>query len=142
MSKHKVDEIRNVAFVGHGHSGKTTLADLLLFKSGIGNRAGSVDDGTSLLDTDRRSLDHNSEREVGRYHQRSQYAPRLYGRNGSFAEKLHGCQSARAIGRDDELRSCVDEPHRRTRLLHARAKPLRSRPVQRATVDHRVSQLT
>ena len=55
MSKHKVDEIRNVALVGHGHSGKTTLADLLLFKCGIRNRAGSVDDGTSLLDTDRRS---------------------------------------------------------------------------------------
>ena len=52
MAKHQVADIRNLAFVGHGASGKTTLADLLLFKAGVGSRAGSVDDGTSLLDTD------------------------------------------------------------------------------------------
>jgi elongation factor G len=47
-----VDSIRNVAFVGHGAVGKTTLADLLLYKAGVNSRAGSVDEGSSLLDTD------------------------------------------------------------------------------------------
>lgn len=52
MAKHQTEDIRNVALVGHGAVGKTTLADLMLFKAGIGSRAGSVDDGTSVLDTD------------------------------------------------------------------------------------------
>ncbi len=47
-----IDSIRNVALVGHGAVGKTTLADLILHKMGINTRAGSVDDGSSLLDTD------------------------------------------------------------------------------------------
>ncbi len=52
MTKYKIDDIRNVAFVGHGAVGKTTLADLMLFHSGLGTRAGSVDEGSSVLDTD------------------------------------------------------------------------------------------
>ena len=47
-----ITDIRNVALAGHGASGKTSLADALLFAAGATNRKGSVDDGTSLLDVD------------------------------------------------------------------------------------------
>ncbi len=52
MAKHQTANIRNVAIVGHSAVGKTTLADLLLFKTKVATRAGSVDDGSSLLDVD------------------------------------------------------------------------------------------
>ncbi len=42
--------IRNVAFVGHGASGKTTLVDTLAFVSGSSKRHGSIQDGTTLTD--------------------------------------------------------------------------------------------
>ena len=47
-----ITDIRNVALAGHGASGKTSLADALLFASGATTRKGSVDDGTSTLDVD------------------------------------------------------------------------------------------
>src|SRR5919204_1427698 len=52
MAKYKVDDIRNVALVGHGAAGKTSLADALLFKARAVERRGSVDDGTSVADYD------------------------------------------------------------------------------------------
>src|SRR5437763_17069282 len=52
MTKHSVKSIHNVAFVGHGASGKTSLADAILFRAGAVPRRGSVDDGTSFADAD------------------------------------------------------------------------------------------
>ncbi len=50
MAVFEVDHYRNIALVGHGGSGKTSLAEALLFKTGVTNRLGSVQDRTSILD--------------------------------------------------------------------------------------------
>ena len=52
MAKYTPEQIHNVTLVGHGAVGKTTLADLLLHKAGLVKQPGSVDNGTSLLDTE------------------------------------------------------------------------------------------
>ncbi|MBI3981519.1 MAG: elongation factor G [Gemmatimonadetes bacterium] len=44
------EHIRNVAVVGHGASGKTTLVDALAFVAGSSKRHGSVKDGSALTD--------------------------------------------------------------------------------------------
>ncbi len=50
MKVYGSDAIRNVAFVGHGSSGKTTLVDALAFVSGSSRRHGNIKDGTTLTD--------------------------------------------------------------------------------------------
>ena len=52
MVKYKVEEIRNIAFCGHGSAGKTTLVDRILTTTGMINRPVSVDEGTSVCDFD------------------------------------------------------------------------------------------
>lgn len=51
MREYRSDTIRNVAVVGHGASGKTSLVDALAFVSGSSKRHGSIKDGTTLTDT-------------------------------------------------------------------------------------------
>ena len=52
MKVYDATNIRNVAVVGHGGSGKTQLVSALLFASGTVNRLGKVDDGNTLTDYD------------------------------------------------------------------------------------------
>jgi elongation factor G len=50
------ENIRNVALVGHGDSGKTQLVSALLYTAGMVNRLGKVDDGTSVTDYDEEEI--------------------------------------------------------------------------------------
>jgi elongation factor G len=50
MAKHDSKSIRNIAIVGHGGTGKTSIAESMLFVSGKTDRLGRPDDGTSIMD--------------------------------------------------------------------------------------------
>ena len=43
---------RNIAILGHGSEGKTTLVEGLLFAAGVTDRQGRVEDGTTVTDFD------------------------------------------------------------------------------------------
>ena len=50
MPDYSTADIRNIALIGHGGAGKTSLADAILHITGVTNRLGDVADGTSFLD--------------------------------------------------------------------------------------------
>ena len=52
MKVYRAEQIRNVAVIAHGGSGKTTLVDAALFDAGAASRMGRVDEGSSISDSD------------------------------------------------------------------------------------------
>src|SRR5687768_1947855 len=58
MPKYTTGDIRNILLVGHGHCGKTTLADAMLFAANAVPRKGSVADGSSYSDFEKEEKEH------------------------------------------------------------------------------------
>ena len=53
MKVYRTDEIRNVVLLGHGGSGKTSLAEAMAYVSGATNRMGKITDGNTISDFDK-----------------------------------------------------------------------------------------
>lgn len=51
--------VRNTAIVGHGHCGKTSLAEAMLYTAGKISRLGKVDDGNSAMDYEDEEISRN-----------------------------------------------------------------------------------
>lgn len=52
MKSYDTAQLRNIVLIGHGGSGKTSLAEAMMFQTGVIGRLGRVDTGTTLSDTD------------------------------------------------------------------------------------------
>ncbi|MCL4368253.1 MAG: elongation factor G [Actinobacteria bacterium] len=50
MKTHKTTDIRNIGLFSHGGTGKTSLAEAMLYNAGVINRLGEVEDGTTVSD--------------------------------------------------------------------------------------------
>ena len=57
MQEVKIENIRNIAMIGHGDAGKTTLAEGILFAANETQRFGSVDDGSTVSDYNQDEID-------------------------------------------------------------------------------------
>jgi len=52
MKDYHTEQLRNIVLLGHGSSGKTSLAEAMLYSSGVINRMGEVEEGTTVADYD------------------------------------------------------------------------------------------
>ena len=56
MKEYTTENVRTIALVGHGSSGKTTLTEAMLFASKGTSRRGTVEDGTTVTDFDEEEI--------------------------------------------------------------------------------------
>jgi len=56
MKGYQTDSIRNVAFLGHGSCGKTTLTEAILYTTGVLKRKGKIEDGNTVSDYDKEEI--------------------------------------------------------------------------------------
>lgn len=56
MKIYEADKIRNIALLGHGGCGKTTLTEAALYTAKIVNRIGKVEDGNTISDFDKEEM--------------------------------------------------------------------------------------
>lgn len=56
MNVYTTDKIRNVVLLGHGGCGKTSLAEALVYLSGLSNRMGTIDAGNTVSDYDKEEI--------------------------------------------------------------------------------------
>lgn len=56
MASYPSDKIRNIGLFAHQGSGKTTLAEAMLYTSGASDRQGRVDDGNTVTDFDQEEI--------------------------------------------------------------------------------------
>ncbi len=52
--------VRNIAIVGHGNCGKTSLAEAMLYTAGKTNRLGKVDSGNAVMDYEEEEINRNT----------------------------------------------------------------------------------
>jgi len=52
MKDYKTENLRNICLLGHSGAGKTSIGEAMLFNTGVLDRFGKVDDGTTTLDYD------------------------------------------------------------------------------------------
>lgn len=56
MKTYSTDNIRNIVLMGHGNSGKTTLAEAMAYVTGLTKRQGNVADGNTISDFDKEEI--------------------------------------------------------------------------------------
>lgn len=93
--------IRNIALLGHGSSGKTTLADAVLYISGISDRIGKTGEGTSVMDFDAEEKKRGSSLQTSVYQfEKDEYkinlidAPGLFDFAGGVSEAITAADTA------------------------------------------------